>query len=321
MNQKKFIIILFLVFLIIGCAATVRAIHFTKENAFCGSCHVMESYYLNYSTSSDPMPYAHSQAGVKCYDCHFESDVLGRVEARKLVANMILLYILDEYEMPACDMLSERCIRCHPDYLEQTTNGVNPHLGVGDCISCHHPHKETGLSDFFTYDCSVCHSTSLAGVHEPMKCRGCHVQHASFPNCVYCHESHTQTQTDNSNCILCHGKPHNISGELTFSPDISKKLCRVCHAEQYSTLARYNEAHNTFVGEHKDAMRTYTYNFKKSCIYCHPAHAQARGCTSPGCHFNHYHPIQDGCSWCHVEEHWGCMKCHTDPHAPKISAR
>jgi len=89
MNQRKVIIILFLLFLVIGCAATVQAIHFTNENAFCGSCHVMESHYLNYSTSSDPMPYAHNQAGISCYDCHFESDILGRVEAMSGALNAI----------------------------------------------------------------------------------------------------------------------------------------------------------------------------------------------------------------------------------------
>jgi len=320
MNQKKLIIVSFLVFLAIGGAAATQVVHFTKENAFCGSCHIMESYYLEYSTSSNPMPHVHNQAGVKCYDCHFESGILGRAEARKHEANMVLLYLFEEYRTPiTCDMPPDRCLKCHPDYQQQTVDLLTPHTGVESCAPCHNPHSDTRLSNFYTYDCSSCHDTQPSGAHETVSCRGCHVRHGYAPECISCHKAHSPAQAATSYCISCHGNPHNVTKAAYISPDVSKKSCGVCHNAEFSTLARYNSAHNTFVGSHTDALRTYTYDFTKSCAGCHPAHAQAKSCTAPGCHFNHYHPMQDGCSWCHNEKYSRCTDCHIDAHNPRAT--
>ncbi len=238
--------------------------------------------------------------------------VTGEPKFRGSTMRMILLYHLDEYEMPSANVSTETCLGCHPMEAQHFANAT--------CTACHTLHVARRAISMIE-DCATCHAepTAMVGAHVGVTCGGCHVRHEYTPNCVKCHRPHGVRYITNADCFSCHGDdPHHMVGIAPY-PDVSKEACADCHVREYDVLKKYNEAHNTFVGEHRDALRTFTYDFASSCVDCHPQHPPAISCTAFGCHFNHPHRTM-GCVGCHFEYlDVRCGTCHVDPHAPMAS--
>ena len=149
------------------------------------------------------------------------------------------------------------------------------------CLSCHAgPHKPLVIS----YDedtpkelCGNCHKNPThAVVYKTLKkagskhftentCASCHDEHGKIPDCSKCHDDDGhRAGLQTKDCLGCHTNPHDPLN-ITFNPNIPKKICGGCHVKVYNTL-----------------MNSKTRHTNQTCSFCHPKHGQLPACQK--CH-------------------------------------
>jgi cytochrome c nitrite reductase small subunit len=148
-----------------GCCGILGLWGISKRPSYCGWCHVMEPYYRSW-TASEFLARRHSDALIKCQDCH--PHTIGKL-VHEIVSTARGTY---REPLPSLRMTKQQCLSCHGDYasLARATASlkINPHashLGEEECYQCHKMHRASPGVKF----CYTCHHT---GTLE--RCSKCH---------------------------------------------------------------------------------------------------------------------------------------------------
>jgi hypothetical protein len=223
-------------------------------DAVCGNCHPVQPQTIAAKGGKH-------KTEVGCQDCHVEHPPLG--------ANAI----------PACSM-------CHSG---------EPHFELEGCSSCHtdaHAPLDIKFEGNVTGACLTCHPQQGQEVqahpsaHTDLACNDCHSAHKLIPNCMECHEKHTQDM-DFAACKTCH--PVHMPTVVTYPDDIPSHYCGACHEQAASLLQANKSKHHEL-----------------SCAYCH----------------KHEHKNIPPCQTCHgvphparmMQQFPACGDCHGIAH-------
>jgi nitrate/TMAO reductase-like tetraheme cytochrome c subunit len=164
------IVVLFLV--IAGAGTGGYLIHLSNTSPeFCATCHIMQKNVTSYLTSND-LDHVHSQANVKCKDCH---DYPVQAEVASGINFVTGNYTVgDDGELKQVSYSNDMCLKCHISYehVAASTDFLyrNPHKnhnGQLECKTCHVSH-----GDQVNY-CSTCHDNGKQRmVGDEIKSRG-----------------------------------------------------------------------------------------------------------------------------------------------------
>ena len=221
----------------------------------CAKCHPTEPVTIE----ADGEKHA---TEVTCFDCHVGHPPIGEV-------------VIPE------------CSTCH----EGTA-----HYSLDNCSECHsntHAPLKIKTEGDITGPCLSCHvqqgeeMEAAPSAHKDQSCTSCHPAHKQIPECMECHEPHTEEQATNADCLSCH--PAHTPLVITYEMNTSSKICASCHQTAYDEL----EANVT---NHSD----------KTCAFCH----------------RDRHRLIPTCQTCHAEPHPpamhskfpSCSECHNTAH-------
>jgi len=142
-------------------------------------------------------------------------------------------------------------------------------LQNAECVDCHAPQCDALANG--------------RGMHAPLNCTFCHVQHGYLPDCRDCHPE-THGTTVNS-CTSCHPNPHAPMERINNS-NLNSSRCRSCHVPQYEAIEESGGMHSAL-----------------ECDHCHIQHGYLPQCSD--CH-----------GLVHGADVLDCANCH-DPHKPE----
>jgi nitrate/TMAO reductase-like tetraheme cytochrome c subunit len=100
--------------LILGAIGLGSAEYYTSRPDFCGSCHVMDPYYLSWSRDVHGAKF-----GVKCIDCHYAPGERFTIKAKFKGLSQVASYFSGRYGAgrPRAHVADDSCLRsgCHGD--------------------------------------------------------------------------------------------------------------------------------------------------------------------------------------------------------------
>ena len=167
------------------------------------------------------------------------------------------------------------------------------------CTKCHSPHtplENIPAGRILDQACFICHPKEDREIktyitwHTELNCSTCHhTKHGYKPQCLECHQRHTdKVSMFLDACLTCH-PPHKVR-QVVYPADIPKEACTVCHRSQYEILERSNPKHSALL-----------------CSKCHPdKHRAIMRCEQ--CHTKL--PAS-----CIPEKNMLCGQCHGPSHA------
>jgi len=178
-------------------------------DAVCVNCHPVQPQTIAAQG-------AKHKTEVGCMDCHEEHPPIG--------AGAI----------PECSM-------CHAD---------EPHYNLEGCGSCHtdtHAPLDIKLDGELTEPCLTCHAPpgqelqAHPSAHTDLACNECHSAHRLIPECMECHEKHTDDMNFEA-CKTCN--PVHMPTVVTYPDEIPSHYCGACHEEAVSLLQANTTKHH-----------------------------------------------------------------------------
>jgi predicted CXXCH cytochrome family protein len=189
------------------------------------------------------------------------------------------------------------CLICHD---KEFAVGEYIHSSVDKaCTECHSPHTPWEIPAVrrkLDQACYTCHAEQDREMktyltwHTEFYCSTCHhTKHGYIPQCLECHQRHTdKVSIFLDACLTCH-PPHKAL-QVVSPADIPKEACAVCHRSQYELLQRSQTKHSAL-----------------QCTKCHPDnHRTILRCSQ--CH------VEPNCAGIH-QKNMPCGQCHGPAHA------
>lgn len=222
-------VIVIVTFLFLGSAIRISE-YATSRATFCGSCHVMESYYDSWEHD------IHSKEGVLCVDCHYAPGQKTTIAAKLRGLSQLSRYVAGAFgeTRPRGHVSSASCATaaCHPSGSFETDElQLNSHISETNCDSIkpftHEPHL--GELDFgATLQCATCHEHRAGKEHLATYKQACYL----------CHFNQKQFNTDRASCLSCHDVPDVIIHETADANPITHQVlidrgtsCVGCHRD------------------------------------------------------------------------------------------
>ncbi len=165
-KKKRLLIIILGAAVILGAGSGVYVLKASDSPSFCTTCHIMESYYQSWQSSSY-LANKHAAGDVTCHDCHESTLAIQAEEGIKFVTG--------DYKEPLDKRLfsNDFCLNCHSTSGIGSPKGAtfedaktatnfeqsNPHdshNGEQDCNTCHSMHQQSTLM------CAQCHEFEWA---------------------------------------------------------------------------------------------------------------------------------------------------------------
>jgi len=150
--------------------------YYTSRDSYCGSCHIMETYYETWEKST--------HARIPCVDCHNESGAIGLVKGKSALFRQVVVNVIfrpDKVKGPGA-MPNGNCIACHAEH-RKITSGADLKLPAAhhkmkdnpfQCVDCHrllvHDMTPNGKNVVRMKVCVDCHKTKKISV----ACETCH---------------------------------------------------------------------------------------------------------------------------------------------------
>ena len=215
-----------------------------------------------------------TDTGKLCNVCHESSHFFGKVvhpPAEKGYCTGCHNPHQSPYEFMLRDERSRVCLVCHDKEFAVGKYIHSPEEET--CLDCHSPHAPWEIPAVRKLDqaCYMCHleqdreMNAYRTWHTELYCSTCHhTEHGNIPQCLDCHQRHTDWMPLMDACLTCH-PPHKAL-QVVNPPDIPKEACAVCHRSQDELLQRSQTKHSalTCVKCHPDNHRTIT-----RCQQCH----------------------------------------------------
>jgi hypothetical protein len=303
LNWKVKVLLLAVVVVVVASGAIVVS----EQPGFCNSCHIMNTYYNSWKTST------HSE--VNCLECHLKPGFMGHVKGKiNGLAQAVDCIVGRVGTKPSATILDESCLRSechskeelletdidfngikftHKNHMEKVVDGINITCGI--CHSHFEGDKHFSVNKDF---CFTCHFLSNPATNEKLvktNCTSCHdipkkVIHRGFVTI-----DHAEFVSYKANCEdSCHKK------EIQKTSKIDKVVCLNCH--NYTDTSKILLAQGLVpeASEHQseslELHKAHTKNHKVECFACHGKilHGQSE-VTS-------------------VTDMLDCQSCHSDTH-------
>ena len=342
-SRPKTSIVILIVFIAVFSYANVEVMHYTSEPGFCEMCHPGTGTGA-LSEVHTWRQNIHSEAGVKCLDCHGEPGLFGYKKAKisGLYDTYVEIFRSEEYKLKilnkavedpqyAADLVpSTTCLFCHTDSVNQQIRDERlmagwVNLRMLDSVENPEFREEKGMSDIFTdeleSDVDPGHQRHLeAG----LSCMDCHHrmvhggEYRAQVDLARCNECHSERATEISMSEIIMGEG---DAAVEFSHDFHNMIfdCNQCHMDLFPMNAGVT---SLSFGDHTE---------DTACFSCHNGQAASYDCNS--CHgqppmpeepitytmdgfdpvdFNHsFHGMAFSCDSCH-DDPW-TMKAYDTP--------
>jgi hypothetical protein len=286
--------------LLVAAAAFVfmgLSIAVTGQPGFCNSCHIMNTYYDSWETSS------HSE--VNCLDCHLQPGFAGYIKGKiNGLAQAVDCMVGRVGTKPNANVDDASCLRSechstgeiasteidfegikftHENHIDMTVNGISIKCGTchshfeGDehfnvntdvCVTCHFAKGSDESSESVQTACLDCHEIPK----EVIKRGFVTIDHSEFAT--------YQTSCDES----CHKR------QVSKQKSVSDSVCLNCHSfknEHEQSSEELHEAH-----AHKE---------KVECFACHGSVSHGATVSSMS-----------------VSSMMDCTSCHSDTHSAQL---
>lgn len=184
--------------------------------------------------------------------------------------------------------LIPKCDQCHEG---------EPHFELAaNCLSCHkNPHQPLNIileGEGQKAACNTCHPQIIQEIdtfqtkHTGFSCSFCHEKHRYRPDCLDCHDPHTDGQKF-ENCVTCHQAHQPLT--LAYSKTVANSDCAACHPDIRTDLEAGLTKHAKF-----------------QCVFCH---ADKHGVV-PDCQSCHDAPHSEQM----LSKFKNCIECHQSAH-------
>lgn len=223
--NKKIILTVLTVVVLIAVSGIVGSEYYTSQPKFCGSCHIMKSYYKSWGKSK------HGEKNIACVDCHYAPGEHITLKAKFKGLGQLFSYLSEEdKEVRKATIVSDSsCMTsaCHPRETFYTQK-----VKFTERVPFVHKTHEDKTIEGQELHCDTCHQ----------HVRG--EKHFEVPRlaCYLCHFKNTEFNKERSKCSLCHEiptKPLQRQKEIGGKPDDNpvthqslekaKVPCESCH--------------------------------------------------------------------------------------------
>ena len=264
----------------------------SEQPGFCNSCHIMNTYYDSWKTSS------HSQ--VNCLDCHLKPGLMGHVRGKINGLSQAVDCIVGRVgTKPNAAVLDISCLRseCH-----QADELASKQLEFGRSKFTHEKHigKEVGGMNI---TCGTCHSHFEGDEHFKVNRDVCFT-------CHFVKDSKSEAKLVQTDCLDCHDPPDKV---------IERGLVTVNHKEFASYDVSCEESC------HKGQVEKISSVEESVCLNCHDF-GMDEAIETEELHKSHSEGEKVECFACHGKTAHGptedaplaammdCKSCHSDTH-------
>ncbi len=179
------------------------------------------------------------------------------------------------------------CMDCHRGHPPKVQGNIPDcsvchvgmkHFDLDNCLGCHtNPHTSLNitLGGGITDACLTCHISQQEqlkahkSMHTTFDCTFCHNEHGLIPECVQCHQPHSD-KMGQKDCNRCHQAHKPL--DVTYREDTPSIYCAACHSTAYGLLQASPAKHHEL-----------------NCTTCH----QAKHKMIPACQSCHDKPHSD----------------------------
>ena len=225
--KKRVLLIILAVIAVITISTIVATDFYTSKSSFCGSCHVMKSYYNSWKTSK------HGEKNIACVDCHYarieKSDLDANFKGIKQFLTYFTTYGRNVRVPSKTDDRSCMTSDCHPKQ-----KFLNKEIKFTEKMSYIHKTHSDITIEGQKYHCDTCHQNVTLEKHFEV----------SKEVCFLCHFINTNFDEGLAKCSLCHEiptKPLQSQKKEGTSPDEkpithqslakAKVPCQSCHID------------------------------------------------------------------------------------------
>lgn len=270
---------------------SVAAIEVTGQPGFCNSCHIMNSYYASWRTSS--------HAEVNCLDCHLKPGFTGYVKGKiNGLAQVVDDVVGRVGTKPSATIMDKSCLRSDCHSVEELLSEPIDYNGV----KFTHVNHIDNTIDGVEVSCGSCHSHFEGNEHFSVN------QNA----CFACHflDSATGVRPVESSCTDCHEVPQEV---------IRRGFVKIDHQEFVSYDASCEDSCHR-----REVKRTSAVE-DTVCLNCHDFRNEADA-NSVELHESHTTAEKVECFACHgkvahgqtqvetVSAMMDCTSCHSETH-------
>ncbi len=327
--KRFWFILLIVLFILLGSGFGVSE-YATSRPSFCGSCHVMETYYDSWEHD------VHSKEGVLCVDCHYAPGQKTTLAAKLRGLSQLSRYVAGAFgeTRPRGHVSSDSCAtsECHPSGSFETNElELNRHVSEtkSDTIKpfTHEPHF--GELDFgATLQCATCHEHRAGKEHLATYKQACYL----------CHFNQKQFNTERAACLSCHDVPDVVIHETADANPITHQVlidrgatCNGCHrdvvhgggpvfAERCRTCHDQPDMLQILPGSFGECAHE-TDELKKECSTCiatekfqlrmHKSHVEPQAANCFDCHLEMSHKLVEQPLRANLDD---CRSCHNNTH-------
>ena len=269
----------------------------SEQPGFCNSCHIMNTYYDSWKTSS------HSE--VNCLDCHFEPGIVGHVKGKIDGGAQAVAFIVGRVgTKPSATVLDSSCLRpdCH-----SIGKLVSKPSDYNSAKFTHKGHVSTEV-DGIKISCGTCHSRFEGEEHFSVNNNACYT-------CHFLVGGRGDARAVETECRDCHEVPKQI---------IRRGLVEVNHAEFVSYEASCDDSC------HRKQIKKVSLVDEAVCLNCHSYRKETQ-MSSAELHKLHSEGDKVECFACHGEvAHVArkdvtvtgmidCRDCHSNTHEAQRS--
>jgi len=302
------IILIFLVAIVVFVVAGIVASeYYTSQPGFCGSCHIMKSYYDSWEKDK------HGEKGITCVECHYAPGEKGTLKARFKGLGQLFSYLAtkDKEVRKPPKVPDDSCLmsNCHPreKFLDKELKFTEKVPYV------HKAHEEKTIEGQKPH-CDTCH------LHRSVE------KHFEVPKeaCYLCHFKDAEFNKDRSKCSLCHEiptKPLQKQKEEEATPEEEKLIthqsleeakvpCWSCHYELIQGRGDIRERECLFCHQ-SGILKALEKEDKKEVM--HKAHVAEQNAKCFECHDYIQHKEIKGLAYLDSMIA-NCNSCHPEPH-------
>jgi formate-dependent nitrite reductase cytochrome c552 subunit len=308
--MRKILIIVFILVVILVAAALLAVDRYTSQASFCGSCHIMKTYYESWEASR------HGRENISCMECHYNAgEMRDGKEYFKGVRQLFTYLSFGKEEARVPTRISDQSCLTYECHFTEIKNvkfaNKNPFI--------HPTHLQAGMEGEKLH-CDTCHTNEKGEDHFEVSrevCFLCHFINKSFnkglARCSLCHEipadplqshkrgftgvsldeaeldenriTHQSLEKAEVPCQVCHYKVVRGKGGT------DKQKCFKCHGP--SLISGTESGKDPLAYTHAEGMHVARQQAK--CLDCHEPVQHKK--------IEFLDPVVENCSVCHPDHH------------------
>jgi hypothetical protein len=308
---KLLLLLVFVSFFVSG------AIIVTGQPGFCNSCHIMNSYYASWKTST--------HSNVNCLDCHLQPGFTGYIKGKiNGLAQVVDCTVGRVSTKPNATIKDKSCLRSDCHSTEKLVSANIDYAGIKFSHNYHIGKEVYGI----TITCNICHSHFEGDKHFNVNNNSCYTCHflkdgqtVVRNSELVTHDSERNERRATSNeqratnmvktgCTDCHQVPNKV---------IKRGLVTINHADFVSYKVNCEESC------HKKDINITSKVDDNTCLNCH-SFSKEPNADPVALHKDHANSEKVECFACHGKVPHGqtavasisvmmdCQNCHSNTH-------